>query len=171
MLQFNDTPWLRRQWRLTDLKYLGSSNSYSMAALKTMHLNSQISPTSDPNATEGQMDGIQHTDAVTDEVRQGVDNTTLFSLGIAMLEIAYWTPIEQKMTAMDENNCVLAARRLMCDRGAPLGPEYQRIAAKCLRCDFGFGPSLNSNGLQSAIYNDVVLQLDGMIKRLENLHV
>jgi hypothetical protein len=167
-LQYNDTPWLHEQWRLQDLNYLGSSSSFSAAALQTLHFNSRISTPPSATLPEGPMDGIQRaTHTVTDQVRFGITNTTLFFLGIALLEIAYWKPIEEKMTAGDEDNQIFAARRLMLDRGAPLGPEYQRIAQKCLECNFGFGNKLGNRGLQSAVYNDVVCQLERMVGRLE----
>ncbi|EUC36926.1 hypothetical protein COCCADRAFT_33752 [Bipolaris zeicola 26-R-13] len=137
-LQYNDTPWLPERWRLGDLSYLGSRSSFSVEALKTLHFNSQISRPA--TIADGQMEGLQqNTGTISEQTRYGINNTTLFSLGVAMLEIAYWMPIEEKMTDKDENNPVFAARRLVLDRGAPLGPEYQRIAQKCLECTFGFG--------------------------------
>ncbi|EMD92419.1 hypothetical protein COCC4DRAFT_162540 [Bipolaris maydis ATCC 48331] len=169
-LQYNDTPWLPERWRLGDLSYLGSRSSFNVEALKTLHFNSQISRPA--TTADGQMEDIQQdTGTISEQTRYGINNTTLFFLGVAMLEIAYWTPIEEKMTNRDENNPVFAARRLVLDRGAPLGPEYQRIAQKCLECNFGFGTKLSNKGLQSAVYNDVVCQLDEMIERLERLSV
>ncbi|EUC42454.1 hypothetical protein COCMIDRAFT_7987 [Bipolaris oryzae ATCC 44560] len=169
-LQYNDTPWLPERWRLGDLGYLGSRSSFNVEALKTLHFNSQISrPTT---VADGQMEDLQqNTGTISEQTRYGINNTTLFFLGVAMLEIAYWTPIEEKMTNMDENNPVFAARRLVLDGRIPLGPEYQRIAQKCLECNFGFGNKLSNKGLQSAVYNDVVCQLDGIIERLEKLSV
>jgi hypothetical protein len=168
-LQYNETPWLRNRWRLEDLRYLGTASSFNVTALDTLHFTSQISQS---NNTNCQMEDIQRPKtAVVDEVRYGINNTPLFFLGIALLEIAYWKPIEEKMTITDENNQVFAARRLMLDRGAPLGPEYQKIAQKCLECNFGFGNKLSNKSLQSAVYNDVVCQLDEMINRLEKLSI
>lgn len=172
MLQYNDTPWLPDRWRLADLSYLGSKLSFNVEALKTLHFNSEISQSAATVTADSAMDGLQQATAkVSDETRFGITNTTLFFLGVAMLEIAYWKPIEEKMTAADEDNQVFAARRLVLDRGAPLGPEYQRIAQKCLECNFGFGNKLSNKGLQSAVYNDVVCQLDSMVQRLEKLSV
>lgn len=70
------------------------------------------------------MDGVeQSVDDVGNEMRYGINNTTLFFLGVALLEIAHWKPIEEKMTIRDANNEVFAARRLAAGR-APLGPQY-----------------------------------------------
>lgn len=166
LLQFNDTPWLSDRWRLRDLSYFGSGTTLDNSALKTLHLSSRISSATGITAVGSTMDGIeQATDAVSDQVRYGINNTTLFFLGVALLEIAHWKPIEENMNARDLNNEVFAARRLAAGR-APLGPQYQKIAEKCLQCNFGFGTKLGSKGLQTAVYNDVVCELEGMIERL-----
>ncbi|KAF2131118.1 hypothetical protein P153DRAFT_355895 [Dothidotthia symphoricarpi CBS 119687] len=164
ILQFNDTPWLSERWRLGDVSYYGNRQTFDQAALKTLHLTSQISSPGLPNTVL--MDGVESTEhTVSDQVRFGINNTTLFFLGIALLEISHWKPLEQKMTPRDLDNEVFAARRLASGR-APLGPEYQRIAEKCLQCNFGFGTKLNNKKLQEAVYNDVVCELEGMIERL-----
>ena len=166
LLQFNDTPWLQNRWRLRDLSYFGTTGSFGSEALKTLHLSSQISAPAVPAVTNHIMDGVeQTTDVVNDQVRYGINNVALFFLGVALLEIAHWKPIEEKMTARDLNNEIFAARRLAAGR-APLGPQYQKIAEKCLQCNFGFGTKLESKGLQTAVYNDVVCELESMIEKL-----
>ncbi|KAF2629517.1 hypothetical protein BU25DRAFT_456615 [Macroventuria anomochaeta] len=166
LLQFNDTPWLPDRWRLRDLSYFGSKSSLNDEALKTLHLSSQISAPAVANALDNTMNGIeQAADVVSDQDRYGINNTTLFFLGIALLEIAHWKPIEEKMTDRDLNNEIFAARRLAAGR-APLGPQYQKIAEKCLQCNFGFGTKLGNKGLQTAVYNDVVCELENMIEKL-----
>lgn len=163
-LQFSDTPWMSERWRLAQMSYFGSRHSFDEAALKTLHLSSQISSPTQQNTIA--MDGIEHPETgVSDEVRYGINNLPLFFLGVALLEIAHWKPLEEKMIARDANDQVYAARRLASGR-APLGPEYQKIAQKCLQCNFGFGTKLNSTSLQAAVYNDVVCELAGMIEKL-----
>lgn len=167
LLQYNDTPWLPDRWRLRDLSYFGSEDLLDDAALKTLHLSSQISASAVPVVANNSMDGVEQTGTtVSDQVRYGINNTSLFFLGVALLEIAHWSPIEENMTARDLNNEIFAARRLAAGR-APLGPQYQRIAEKCLQCNFGFGTKLSNKGLQAAVYNDVVCELEDMIKKLK----
>ncbi|CAO2651031.1 Nn.00g093280.m01.CDS01 [Neocucurbitaria sp. VM-36] len=164
ILQYNGTPWMSERWRLAQMSYFGNKHSFDKTALKTLHLSSQISSPSQQTATA--MDGIERLETgVSDEIRYGINNLPLFFLGVALLEIAHWTPLEEKMIARDANDQVYAARRLASGR-APLGPEYQKIAQKCLQCNFGFGTKLNSKGLQAAVYNDVVCELEGMIEKL-----
>lgn len=166
LLQFNDTPWLSDQWRLRDLSYFGSKDSLDTVALKTLHLSSQISAPRVATALNSTMDGIESTTpTVSDQSLYGIHNTTLFFLGVALIEIAHWKPIEEKMTDRDLNNEVVAARRLAAGR-APLGPHYQKIAEKCLQCNFGFGTKLSNKRLQTAVYNDVVCELESMIEKL-----
>lgn len=168
VLQYNETPWLPDHWRLFDLKYLGSDTTMDVATMRTLHLSSEISK--QPNAS--QMEGIKVArDAVTNQMRQGITNSTLFCLGVAMLEVAYWSPIEAKMTEDDESNPVLTARRLQRDRSPPLGLEFQSIAKRCLWCDFGFGDQLNQKGLQSAVYTNVVWELERLITKFTELGI
>jgi hypothetical protein len=170
ILQFDDTPWLPERWRLRDLSYFGSENSFNDEALKTLHLSSQISAAAMVSSTveDTAMHGIEREKnaCVSDQVRYGIHNTILFFLGVALLEIAHWKPIEEKMTNRDDNNQVFAARRLAAGR-APLGPQYQNIVEKCLQCNFGVGTKLSNTALRAAVYNDVVCELETMIKKLK----
>ncbi|KAF1828669.1 hypothetical protein BDW02DRAFT_511784, partial [Decorospora gaudefroyi] len=163
ILQYNDTPWLAERWRLGQLSYFGSRDNFDETALRTLHLSSQISTPNQPSTIA--MDGVESKTGVSDEIRYGINNLPLFFLGVALLEIAHWQPLEEKMVTRDCDDPVYAARRLASGR-APLGPEYQKIAQKCLQCNFGFGTKLNSKSLQTAVYNEVVCELGDMIERL-----
>jgi hypothetical protein len=170
ILQFDDTPWLPERWRLRDMSYFGSGSSFDDDALKTLHLSSQISAAAVTSSTveDTEMSGIEREKSacISDRVRYGIHNTILFFLGVALLEIAHWKPIEEKMTDRDDNNQVFAARRLAAGR-APLGPQYQNIVEKCLQCNFGLGTKLSNTALRTAVYNDVVCELETMIEKLK----
>ncbi len=168
ILQYNNTPWLRERWRLQDLKYFGSDDSFDDSAFKSLHLSSQISALTGPACTD--MEGVQtSTEAIKDEVHFGINNVTLFFLGVALLEIAHWKPIEDQMRPVDRDNQIFAARRIASSRPSSLGSEYQRIAEKCLQCNFGFGTKLESKRLQTAVYNDVVCGLERlMLKEIDS---
>jgi hypothetical protein len=168
VLQYNETPWLPDHWRLLDIKYLGTSGAMDTTALRTLHLSSEI--TKRPNTA--QMDGIRLAkDAVTNQMRQGITNSTLFCLVVALIEIAYWSPIEEKATDDDDKNPALTARRLQKDRAPPLGLEYQSISKRCLSCDFGFGDQLSEKGLQSAVYTNIVCELEELITKFTKLGI
>jgi hypothetical protein len=164
ILQFTDTPWMTQRWRLSDISYFGSPQIFDVAALKTLHLSSQLSMLNQSSSHAVAMEGVSET-TVSDEIRYGINNLPLFFLGVALLEIAHWTPLESKMIPRDHDDQVYTARRLALGR-APLGPDYQKIVQKCLQCNFGFGTKLNSKSLQTAVYNDVICELDAMIENL-----
>jgi hypothetical protein len=163
ILQYNNTPWLSERWRLDKLSYFGNYTDFDETSLETLHLSSRITAPGQPNAIA--MDGVVPTTGLSDEIRYGILNLPLFCLGVALLEIAHWQRIEMKMTPKDDGDRVYAARRLASER-APLGPVYQKIARKCLQCNFGVGTDLSSESLQAAVYGDVVCGLEGMIKEL-----
>ena len=166
MLQYHNTPWLSERWRLQDVKYVGSKDTLDDTALRTLHLNSGISPQARINSDGCKMNGIQQTeDTVSDEDRFGINNVTLFFLGIALLEIAHWKPIEDQMVTRDLNNQIFAARRLR-SKPTALGPVYQQLINMCLECNFGFGTKLSNKSLQTAVYNNVVCELETMMKTL-----
>jgi hypothetical protein len=166
VLQYNDTPWLAERWRLDGMSYFGSPHSFDETALETLHLSSQISRPNQPSINTATMRGVQSTETtVSDEIKYGINNTPLFFLGVALLEIAHWKPLEKKMLPRDQQDQVYTARRL-ADGRIPLGLDYQKIVQKCLRCDFGFGNKLSSKSLQTAVYNDVVCELEGLIEGL-----
>jgi hypothetical protein len=163
ILQFNATPWLVQRWRLKDLSYFGNRNTFDEEALKTLHLSSQISSVVKLETVT--MEGVEEVvGAFSEEDYFGINNTTLFFLGVALLELAHWKSLESLSTQQDPNP-ILTARRL-ASRPTPLGPRYQEIARKCLQCNFGFGTDLNKKELQTAVYGDVVCQLERMIETL-----
>lgn len=164
ILQYNDTPWLADRWRLNNISYFGSRHKLDGTALQTLHLSSQISQPKLPDTTI--MEDLQSDEnTVSAEIKYGINNLPIFFLGVALLEIAHWKPLESKMISRDQKDQVYTARRLALGR-APLGPEYQKIVSKCLQCNFGMGTELSSKSLQTAVYNDVVCGLEGMIERL-----
>ncbi|KZM18912.1 hypothetical protein ST47_g9943 [Ascochyta rabiei] len=164
MLQYNDTPWLNERWRLGDLNYFRSKGAFDETAFNSLHLSSQIPAPQRPTPIAANMEGIQGpAKIISEKVQYGINNVTLFFLGVALLEIAYWKPIEDQMKPGDHNNQIYAARRIASSRPSSLGPAYQKIAEKCLQCNFGFGTKLESKRLQTAVYNDVVCGLENLL--------
>ncbi|ORY11614.1 hypothetical protein BCR34DRAFT_601219 [Clohesyomyces aquaticus] len=163
ILQFHETPWLTQNWRLHDLSYFGHTGQYEEAVLQTLHLSSQIAPAR--GIEPPTMEGVESaTEVISEEEYFGIENPTLFSLGVALMELARWEPLES-MSNQKDPNAILTARRVS-RRSTPLGPKYQEIVRKCLQCNFGFGTDLNKEELQAAVYGDVVLPLEKMIETL-----
>ncbi|OCL12354.1 hypothetical protein AOQ84DRAFT_373150 [Glonium stellatum] len=109
------------------------------------------------------MEGIQATgygspaDMDDGQLFYGIRNMTLHSLGVALLELGYWKPLD--------SYDLLTVRRLAAS-GSPLGPTYKDIIQKYLSCDFSFSNDLTKTELQRAFYSDVVCPLEGMMKKL-----
>ena len=102
--------------------------------------------------------------AFSEEDYFGINNITLFFLGVALLEVAHWKPLESLSNPQDPN-AILTARRL-ASKPSPLGKRYQEVVRKCLQCNFGFGTDLSKKELQTAVYGDVVCPLEEMLKAL-----
>ncbi|OCL08618.1 hypothetical protein AOQ84DRAFT_406347 [Glonium stellatum] len=167
ILQFNATPWLAKAWRLEDLCYSGAHNELNEEALRTLHFSVQISnhgQKSEALPMEGVESNSSSAPTFSEDEIFGIYNPTLFGLGVALLELGHWKPLEG-LSHDKDLNLILTARRL-ASRPTPLGPDYQEIVRKCLQCNFGFGTDLNKKRLQSAVYNDVVCQLESMIEKL-----
>ncbi|KAF6826833.1 hypothetical protein CMUS01_09270 [Colletotrichum musicola] len=123
VLKFHSTPWLGDFWRLRDLAFFKSSRDEEVSeALRTLHVSED------------------------ERLFCGIDNLTLHSLGVALLQIDRWTRVEP--------GDVLKVRK-MALRSSSLGPRYQEITQKCLRCDFGYGADLTKPRLQEAVYDNV----------------
>jgi hypothetical protein len=95
----------------------------------------------------------------------GINNMTLFSLGVALLEIGNWKPLSQLRRIYDPDD-ILTARRV-AKRTTGLGGVYQDIVRKCLQCNFGVGTTLQEADLQDAVYSDIVLTLESLVEKLE----
>jgi hypothetical protein len=163
VLQYHSTPWLTEEWRLHDLHTFGTQKNDFDNILKSLHLSGQFPRSSEITAP---MDGIEKNaldsaalDSVDARLAYGITNLTIFSLGVALLELGHWNPIQS-------GNDIIAARKLV-ERGSPLGPRYQDIVKRCLNCNFGFGTDISRPGLQNAIYNDVVCALEDMMGALD----
>jgi len=167
ILQFNTTPWLTQKWRLHDLCYFGTHSKFSEEVVRSLHLSSQISDyRQKPQVMpmEGLETNATHFYTFSEEEYLGINNPTLFSLGVALLELGHWKPLESLSREQDPNLTMTARRLAACQ--TPLGPKYQKIARKCLQCTFRSGTDLSKEELQSEIYDDVVCQLERMIESL-----
>lgn len=162
VLKFHSTPWLSEFWRLRDLAFFKAHQSEEVSeALRTLHLGVEV--------TQHQLYSMEDVQASSDSLAPsqisederlycGIDNSTLHSLGVALLQIDRWTRVEPED--------VLKVRK-MALRASSLGPRYNEITQKCLRCDFGYGSDLTKPRLQEAVYENVIGALETMISSLE----
>ncbi|KAL2679276.1 hypothetical protein Neosp_010043 [[Neocosmospora] mangrovei] len=165
VLKFSSTPWLREYWSVRDL-YLfhGSQADELSASIQTMHFRVDVI-----NSQNLDYESFMDVDmsllnapmsALMDQAtrKYGIRNMTLYSLGVVLLAIGQWAPVDL--------NDVEEVRRLAAEP-CRLGPRYQEITQKVLDCDFGYGKDLAKPRLQEAVYENVLLELETMIERLD----
>ncbi|KAI9661046.1 MAG: hypothetical protein M1821_009373 [Bathelium mastoideum] len=195
VLQYHSTPWMSSQWDLGDVGLFCSAATLDDITLQTLHLRAQFPKdcqtphisasgsyqdvaSKSANGVHGSIipscsctkpdkchciaDSIDH-----QTLLYGVNNMTLCSLGIALLQIGYCKPLQCLSENRKDPNNLYTARRLAAHGTIPLGPDFQRIVRKCLRCDFSSGTDLRSVKLQSAVFSDVVCELKQMMDGLE----
>lgn len=174
VLQYHSTPWLREVWHLSDLLLHCNSDSFpedvplflqSSLAKDMQPLNSLVLP---KNSTR-QQSQLQ----VRLKRHRGINNMFTFSLGVALLEIAYMKPLSELRVDAEEDEIDIARR--IADASNPklsrLGKGYQEIIRKCLSCDFGCGSDLGKAELRQAIYNDIACPIQEIVEKLEDLGI
>ncbi|KAJ4326714.1 hypothetical protein N0V84_002829 [Fusarium piperis] len=165
VLKFSSTPWLREYWSVRDLYFFhGSQVEELSTSIQTMHFKVDVvnSQSIDYGAFMDVDMPLSNTSmsAIMDQAtrKYGIRNMTLYSLGVTLLAIGQWAPV-------DLNN-VEEVRRLAAEP-CRLGPRYQELTQKVLDCDFGYGKDLTKPRLQEAVYENVLLELETMIERLD----
>lgn len=164
VLYFSSTPWLTEYWGMKDLCFFLDSNDLP-TSLRTLNLGVSFLG-SDAAELDGAMDGVDTTSVSQESppaveeamLLYGVRNMTLHSLGVVLLQIGRWNRVDP--------DDVLQVRRL-ARQESHLGRRYRDLMQKCLHCDFGCGSNLTRPQLQQAVYEDVVEELDAMIKCLD----
>lgn len=181
VLKFHGTPWLGEAWRLQDLAFFHDSQDLARS-LRTLHvgvdfehqppqapppaaasrpIRAGLSPASssgeypagavEPRSPVSQTSEYEHTLC-------GIANTTLYCLGVALLQIERSQPLEPE----DVVEVRTVARSV-----DSLGRDYKELVEKCLWCDFGLGRDLTKPQLQQAVYTSVVDVLERLIARLD----
>jgi len=175
VLQFHSTAWLKEYWGLADLALFDERSQLSKDSLCTLHLTAQMPNCGFMESSNTMMEGIEATRTAATltpeqaELDHGIRNLTIFSLGKALLQIGCWRPLytlhQSKLQEQHDPYYIKTARFVARGRLLQgLGPKYQNLVRKCLYNDFGFGHDLNKEELQSAINNQVISELETMIK-------
>lgn len=162
VLQFHDTPLLKRTWRSQDVVFFGNTvNATSQRqTLASPHLDVLIQGAK----------AVAAATTSTDFNELLVRNLYLFNLGVVLLEIAYQKPFAVLRDESGVTNVAdgilrdfLVAKQLSEDVSAQLGSEYGDVVKKCLHCDFNTASGdLNDQVLQAAVYKEVVIKLEDL---------
>jgi hypothetical protein len=101
--------------------------------------------------------------------RRGVYNSTLFCLGMALLQIAYWKPLD--LLAEDYDEDTIDTVRRLANGKTIFGAWYDELVSKCLRCDFAMGTDLRDAKLQKAVFNDITVPIEEIVTKLKSLNL
>ncbi|KAF2428946.1 hypothetical protein EJ08DRAFT_635987 [Tothia fuscella] len=168
VLQYHSTSWLDPEWRLSQLMLM--SNSSELPEEFSLYLNSRLQNSKKSTLTNSEIQMTETTkNSMSQQRHRGIDNMTLFCLGLAFLEIGNWKPLSALRRDYDADD-IDTARRIGSGKSV-LGKAYQKMTERLLRCDFGFGADLSTQGLQSAVYNEVVCPLEDVIAKLNDLEI
>jgi hypothetical protein len=158
VLQYHSTPWWRRNWCLYDLSYFEIDLELS-ASLATLHIDANLVSRMDHMAMQKVLTQVPIAPLDDDaDILCGIRNFTLYSLGVALLQIGRWE-------CPDIEDIVVLRKAAL--KPLRLGPRYDELTAKCLHCDFGFGADLNKPHLRGAIYENVAYELEQMVELLD----
>ena len=155
VLQYRSTPWLQMSWKSNDVVFFGTDAESMLrqdSALTAPHFNARVKGPEEAS----------NSDVVAHHCL-GARNPLLYSLGVVLLEIAYWTnweSLKRPFGERDRYSDFYQARRLLKSGCSDMGPKYDQVVEKLIECDFGCGDDLNTICLQTAVYRDVVCPLE-----------
>ena len=158
VLKFGSTPWLRNLWTVRDVAFFQKGGSWD-SSLETLHLSTELAYQKPVKSTLMDVEAPTPVSPIEGaQNKYGIRNVMMYSLGVALLAIGRWERVE----AGD----VEEVRRL-ASVPCYLGPIYSELVEQVLYCDFGQGKDLERPELQKAVYECVILELQGMIARFE----
>ncbi|KAF2281429.1 uncharacterized protein EI97DRAFT_498022 [Westerdykella ornata] len=161
LLKYSLTPWLPEEWSLNDVSCLGSSFDHS-----TLHVTKRL-----PNNKRHGLLTAETIITPSQELQTllGVRNKPLANLGHALLELAHRKPLKDLRQPGDPHNAV-APRRLVNGVDTIFGVRYRHMVRKCLEADFVVDcTDLSDARLRPAVYNNVALELDRLVKDFERI--
>ncbi|KAF2461799.1 hypothetical protein BDY21DRAFT_261707, partial [Lineolata rhizophorae] len=153
VLNFHGTALSIDDWSLRDMFIYCQGDSIQEACLATMHFSKDIHACKSCAPPQARQTAERSFDSVQESRRP-----LLFSLGVALLEIGHWAPLN----ASDPND-VNAIRRLSL-RPCALGPKYQELVQKCLWLDTKSPKGISETELNCAVYENIVRPLQHLIE-------
>lgn len=156
VLQYHSAQFWRQTWSLSDLSYFPINEKDLSASLETLHISTKLTPKANVVALQTALSDTLTPPADDDVLLHcGIRNITLHCLGVALLQIGRWECVF--------NPADVVQVRKAAGRPSRMGPKYDRLIARCLYCDFGYGADLGARELQAALYGSLVRELEGMV--------
>lgn len=173
VLQYHATPWLHGSWRSDDVTFLGDdavSLLRRTSPLKAPHLYATVRGCESSQASAVRKE--------TENASGAARNSLLYSLGILLLEIGYWTKWEDLSRSregeyryQDRYTQFYQARNLLKSGRSDMGPRYDSIVEQLIECDFGCGDDLSTVRLQTAVHRNVICPLDELESGIRKLQL
>ncbi|GAB7324148.1 hypothetical protein MBLNU13_g07525t1 [Cladosporium sp. NU13] len=158
-LHLHDTPWLPNTWRLDSITALRRDEPSDV--IQTLSIAMQLSADMEPTAVVNQR-------GTDDYFSAGVQNATLFNLGVALLEIEHEVSLEtfkKSRNKLDSKTDFEIARRMAAEPDTLAGRRYRVLARKCLGCTFDCDDfDLSREDFQHAVYGGVVYKLRQLVE-------
>ena len=166
VLQYYSTPWLTAPLRSQDILFFdvvegSQKDNERKAPLLEPHINVEVKQSNSTVPALSELDPGSL-----------APNAILYHLGVLLIEIAFIADFAELLdpeesSRRDRCTDFFAAKKLATSVSSEMGAKYQRIVQKCLGCHFAAGYDLNDSVLQAEYYTDVVLELEGLEKRLQ----
>lgn len=154
VLQLHDTPWLRERWTLDDI-LIHVNDAHDLR--RQVYVSKSFPEPFDFQLTR------------KDEDYPGVRNTTLFALGIVLIELCLGQTLESMrnehdpLDNMGRVNIVTewaTAKRMMSKVVAEAGNRYGDAVRRCIYCEFDSrDTNLNNERFREAVYQGVIAPL------------
>lgn len=165
MLKLHSTPWWPEVETLKQVYMFKEGSTDMSSCLDTLHLSMKLKPISSMTKTTvsfqtPQEEGNSIPDSFAESIEyamhdHGIRNLTLYSLGVALLQIGLWERVPWE-------DHIQIRRRV--ERLSQLGKGYYLATKKLICCDFGLArEQLHDPQLQSAVFNHVVGELESVL--------
>ena len=166
LLQLNRTPWLKRQWKSSDINFHYEGEAENLTLLpKSSLTNPYLSWT--PCVREPEpIDSMGLSKLKSHHVR----NEPLLALGFVLVELCYARTLEDMRIDEDNDSNDMITRlntayRLLDGVYDESGGRYGDVVQRCLLCLFDMRDvSFDNEDFQDAVYNDVVIPLMNDLK-------
>ena len=158
ILQLDQTSWLKRQWRSSDVRFYYEETNSPLARFRFNHpylswgLSSENQSSSHPTSDLLLKGGLTRSEP-------------LLALGLTLMELCFGRTLLQMQKSEDEdpNEIVTrlnSARRLLNDVYDESGENYGDAVRRCLDCPFDFRDlSLDNDDFQKAVFDTIVTPL------------
>ncbi|KAK4445572.1 hypothetical protein QBC34DRAFT_441598 [Podospora aff. communis PSN243] len=157
VLKFSSTPWLNDLWTVRDVAFFQQGTDL-VSSLRTLHFSTEWAHGDQFQGSLMDVESASPNLIEEAQFKHGVRNVMLYSLGVALLAVGRWENVDP--------GDVEGVRRL-ASQPCFLGPKYRELTERVIDCDFGQGKDLRKPKLQEAVYESVILELEGMIAALD----